>query len=128
MAGSLVSEHMLLGKQVPRSIIKKLAIIDTVYVVAAILIVVTGFTMWFAGEKETDFYTKNPIMHIKFTIFLVLGIMSIWPTVFFIKNKKGDQSEMVDIPKRIFMFLRIEILLLFVMPYLAVLIARGISF
>jgi putative membrane protein len=128
VAGSLVSEHMLLGKQIPRSVVKKLSVIDSIYGVAAILIVITGLTMWFGVGKGADFYTKNPIMHIKFTLFVVLGVLSIWPTVFFIKNRKGDQSEMVDIPKRIFMFIRIEILLLFVMPYLAVLIAKGISF
>jgi putative membrane protein len=128
VAGSLVSEHMLLGKQVPRSVIKKLSVIDAIYGVSAILIVVTGLTMWFGVGKGADFYTKNPLMHIKFTLFVVLGVLSIWPSVFFLKNKKGDQSEMIDVPKKIFMFIRIEILLLFVIPYLAVLMAQGISF
>lgn len=128
VAGALVSEHMLLAKQLPKSVIKKLSIIDAIYGVAAILIVLTGLTMWFGVGKGADYYTKNPLMHIKFTLFIVLGILSIWPTIFFIKNRKGDANEMIDIPKRIFMFIRIEILLLFIIPYLAVLIARGISF
>lgn len=128
VAGSLVSEHMLLGKEIPRSIVRKLSIIDAIYGVAAILIVCTGLTMWLGVGKGADFYTKNPLMHIKFTLFVILGLLSISPTIFFIKNRKGDQSEMVEIPKKIFMLIRTEILLLFIIPFLAVLIARGISF
>ncbi len=128
VAGALVSEHMLLAKELPRSVIKKLSIIDTIYGIAALLIVGTGLAMWFAVGKGADFYTSNPVMHIKFTLFVILGVLSLWPTIFFIKNRKGDQTEIVDIPKRIFMFLRIEILILFIMPLLATLIAKGISF
>lgn len=128
VSGALVSQHMLLAKELPRKVIKKLSIIDAIYGVAAILIVVTGLTMWFAVGKGADFYNTNPVMHLKFTLFVVLGILSIFPTIFFIKNRKGDQEEIVAVPKRIFMYLRIEILLLFVIPLLAVLMARGISF
>ena len=128
VAGSLVSEHMLLGKQIPRSVIKKLSIIDAIYGVAALIILITGFTMWFGVGKGADFYTKNPVLHVKVTLFIILAVLSIFPTIFFIKNRKGDQTEMVDVPKKIFMFIRIEILLLFIIPYLAVLMAQGITF
>ncbi|WP_235298898.1 DUF2214 family protein [Portibacter marinus] len=128
VAGALVSEHMLLAKELPRRVIKKLSILDAIYGVAAILIVITGLTMWFGVGKGAEFYTTNPVMHTKFTLFIVLGILSIFPTIFFIKNRKGDPDEIVVVPKRIFMYLRIEILLLFIIPFLAVLMARGISF
>ncbi|GLR15440.1 DUF2214 family protein [Portibacter lacus] len=128
VAGALVSEHMLLEKSLPRKTIKKLAMIDAIYGIAAILIVITGLTMWFGVGKGADFYNTNPVMHTKFTLFIVIGILSIFPTVFFMKNRKGDQDELVEIPKKIFMYLRIEIALLFIIPLLAVLMARGISF
>jgi putative membrane protein len=58
---------------------------------------------------------------------LLIGIVSIYPSVFFGKRKKGDPDEVVAIPKGIVMSVRIELLLLFLMPLLATLIARGIG-
>jgi putative membrane protein len=48
--------------------------------------------------------------------------------VFFIKNGKGDQDEFVQIPKTIFMLLRLELLLLFIIPLLAGLMAKGVGY
>jgi len=128
VAGALVSQHMLLAKELPRKIIRKLSIIDAIYGVAAISIIATGLTMWFGVGKGADFYSTNPVMHAKFTLFVVIGILSIFPTLFFIRNRKGDQDELVNVPRKIFMYLRIEIIILFIIPFLAVLMARGISF
>jgi putative membrane protein len=54
--------------------------------------------------------------------------LSIYPTVFFIKNRKGNPVETVAVPTLIFWLLRIELLLLFIIPLLAGLMARGVGF
>jgi putative membrane protein len=129
IVGSLVSEHLLLKPELMRSELKRLSRIDAVYGLAAILLLTAGLTLWFSGVgKPTVYYSKNWIFHLKITFFGIIGLLSIYPTVFFIKQSKGDPSERIAIPKIIFWLLRIELLLLFINPLLAGLMSRGVGF
>jgi putative membrane protein len=129
IVGSLVSEHLLLKKELTRREIKRIATIDGVYGMGALILLAVGLTLWLGGYgKPTEFYSYNFIFHIKITLFAFIGILSIYPTVFFIKNGKGDQDEFVQIPKTIFMLLRLELLLLFIIPLLAGLMAKGVGY
>jgi putative membrane protein len=129
IVGVLVSEHLLLKKTLTRAEIGRLARIDAVYGLAALTLITVGLTLWL-GEfgKPAVYYTKNWVFHTKLTLFLMIGILSIYPTVFFIRNRKGAQGELVAVPSSIFWVLRIELLLLAVIPLLAGLMARGVGF
>ncbi|WPR74190.1 DUF2214 family protein [Algoriphagus sp. NG3] len=128
IVGSLVSEHLLLKKAMTRKEIKRIAVIDGVYGMGALTLLAAGLTLWLGGfGKPSVFYTQNFIFHIKVTLFATIGILSIYPTVFFTKNRKGNPEEVVPIPKAIVMLLRIELLLLFIIPLLAGLMAKGIG-
>lgn len=128
IVGTLVSEHLLLKKQLTRAEIGRIARIDAVYGVAALTLIAAGLTLWLGGVgKPSEWYTKNWIFHTKLTCFLTIGLLSIYPTVFFIKNRKGNPDEVVAIPPKLFVMLRLELLLLFVIPLLAGLMARGIG-
>ena len=87
IAGSLIAEHMLMEKTLARRQIKKLATIDGVYGLAAIVMVATGLTMWFGVGKGAEFYTSNGFLHIKLTLFVIIAILSIFPTLFFLKHR-----------------------------------------
>ncbi len=129
IVGALVSEHLLLKNELTRNQIARLSRIDAIYGIAALLLLSVGLTLWLGGfGKPAEFYTKNWIFHTKITLFSLIGILSIYPTVFFIKNRKGNLQETVKIPKSIFWMLRIELLLLFIIPLLAGLMAKGIGF
>jgi putative membrane protein len=129
IVGSLVSEHMLLQKELTRKAITKIARIDAVYGIAAITLLSAGLTLWLGEHgKPAVFYSKNWIFHTKLTLFVLIGLLSIYPTIFFIKNSKGNPEELVTIPKSIFMMIRMELLLLFVIPLLAGLMSRGVGF
>jgi putative membrane protein len=129
IVGSLASEHLLLKKELTRAEIGRLAAIDAVYGIAAFTLLTAGLTLWLGSfGKPAIVYTKNWIFHTKITFFLMVGLLSIYPTVFFIKNRKGNPQEMVAIPKSIFWMLRFELLLLFIIPLLAGLMAHGIGF
>jgi putative membrane protein len=100
-----------------------------VYGIAALTLLCAGLTLWLGGVgKPSEFYSKNWIFHTKITCFLIVGLLSIYPTIFFIRNSKGDPHEAVEIPRSIFVMLRFELLLLFIIPLLAGLMARGIGF
>ena len=129
IVGSLVSEHLLLKKMLTRPEIGRLSRIDAVYGIAALSLLTAGLTLWLGSfGKPAQFYTKNWIFHTKITLFAVIGILSIYPTIFFIKNRKGNPDEKIEIPKSIFWMLRFELMLLFIIPLLAGLMAHGIGF
>lgn len=128
IVSTLVVEHLLLQKEMPRSSVARLARIDAIYGLAALTLLGAGLTLWFSGVgKPTEFYSKNWIFHTKITLFALVGILSIYPTVFFLKNRKGNPEEMVSIPKIIFWMLRFELLLLLIIPLLAGLMAKGVG-
>ena len=129
IVGTLVSEHMLLKKQLTRQEISQLARIDAVYGMAAVALVCVGLTLWFGSfGKPAVYYNKNWIFHMKITCFVIVGLLSIYPTIFFTKNRKGEQTEIVDVPKAVIMSLRLELLLLLIIPLLAGLMAHGVGF
>jgi len=130
--GSLVSEHLILKPKMSSSQIKSLAGIDLVYGIAAILVLTTGLLRWFVYGKGSDFYLSNPLFHIKLTVFVIMGVLSIFPTIKFRKWKKmvnkGEEPNIDEkATKRLLMFIRIELLLLAILPLLAVMIARGVG-
>ncbi|MDB5119790.1 MAG: hypothetical protein JWN56_1008 [Sphingobacteriales bacterium] len=126
---SLVAEHLLLKKTLTRKEIGRVARIDAVYGIAALTILGAGLTLWFGGVgKPAEFYTHNWIFQTKITLFILVGLLSIYPTVFFIKQQKGRPEEAVEIPKPVFLCLRLELLLLIIIPLLAALMAKGVGY
>ncbi len=129
IVGSLVSEHLLLKDNMTRAEIQRLSIIDGVYGLSTIVLLGAGLALWFWVGKPAEFYSKNWIFHLKLTMFAALGLLSIYPTIFFLKNRKGENTEeLVAIPNTIKWMLRLELLLLFLMPLFATLMARGIGY
>ena len=129
LVSTVVAEHLLLKKEMTRAEISRISRIDAVYGLAAILVVAAGLTLWFSGiGKPSVYYSKNWIFHLKVTMVVLVGLLSIYPTVFFIKNRKGNPAEIVAIPALIFTLIRIELLLLLITPMFAALMARGVGF
>ena len=129
IVGSLVAEHLLLKKTMSRSEISKLAKIDAVYGLSALTLLAAGLTLWLGSYgKPAIYYNQNWIFHLKLGLFALLGISSIYPTVFFIKQRKGNPEEIIVIPVKLFWTIRFELLLLLVIPLIAGLIARGIGY
>lgn len=128
IVGSLVSEHLLLKKEMTPVEIKRLARIDAVYGLAALTLLAAGLTLWFGGVgKPSEVYSKNWIFHTKVTLFAIIGLLSIYPTIFFIRNAKKEDAS-ITIPSSIFWMLRMELLLLFIIPLLAGLMAKGVGY
>lgn len=127
IVGALVGEHLLFKTKMTRKELQRMFVLDSIYGLSAVLLLIAGFSLWFLVGKPADFYSKNPIFHLKIGLFVIVGLLSLYPTVFFMKNRKGEGSEEIEVPKRIIMFIRIELLLLFIMPLFASLMAKGIG-
>jgi putative membrane protein len=129
IVGSLISEHLLLKKELTRQELDRLSRIDAVYGIAAVVLVVAGLTLWLGSiGKPAVYYTKNWIFLTKIGLFSLIGILSIYPTVFYVKSRKGNPEEEIQIQSAIFWMLRLELLLPFIIPLLAGLMARGVGF
>lgn len=126
LASMLVCQNILLSKQLSGGQLRKLAVIDALYGVSALVILATGLSMWLFVGKPSEFYSQNMVFHIKFTLFLLVALLSIIPTIFFLKNRKTTESEKA-VPSKIILFKRLELIVLIVIPLLAVLMARGIG-
>jgi putative membrane protein len=128
IVGALVAEQFVVTKSMTRKQIKTTFAIDGIYGLGALLVIVAGLILWFWVGKPAEFYTKNWIFHTKLTLFVLLGLLSIYPSVFFFKNRKGhDLNEQIDVPKLVMVCLRLELILLFLIPIAATLMSLGIG-
>jgi putative membrane protein len=106
--------------------------IDGVYGLAALLALATGAARLVWGAKGMGFYMKNPVFHAKIGLFVVMGLISIYPTVQFFRwarVMRDNAREMPDVAAidRVRMALFVQLGLLACIPIMATLMARGIG-
>lgn len=126
LVSAIVCQHLLIKKEMDINSFKKLAIIDGIYGLGATITLIAGLMLWFSVGKPAAFYTGNFIFHIKLSVFVLIGLMSIAPTYFFLRNRKSTKN-IVILPRYIIIIIRIELGLLVIMPCLAALIGQGIG-
>lgn len=105
---------------------------DRWYGIFAVIVLVVGFLRVFYFEKGRAFYTANPVFHAKLTLFVLVGLLSIYPTIRFIRWRQqtalGQPPAVAeDEYKRIMWSLRAEVVLLLGVALCASLMARGIG-
>lgn len=126
LSSALVAEHLLLSSEVSVQKLKKIVIIDGIYGASAIIVFFAGLSLWLWTGKPANFYSENWVFHLKISIFVLVALISIYPTIFFLKNRKSELKR-IEIPKVIITLVRIELFLLLLLPLLAVLVAQGVG-
>ncbi len=112
--------------------LKKLTVVDGIYGLSSVFLVATGLLRVFYFGKGDTYYFANWIFILKFSLFILVGLLSIYPTVLFLKlNKKLKKSAepSIEIPK-FSLVKRIvisEILIVLIIPLLAILMAQGVG-
>ena len=105
---------------------------DRWYGMFAMMLVVVGLLRVYYFEKGSAFYFANPFFNAKMALFVLVGLISIYPTVRFIKwraqTRQGAAPVVsADEYRRIMMVLRAELVLLLCAAICASLMARGIG-
>ena len=65
------------------AVVERLARLDVIYGVAAMLMIGSGLARLIWGIKGASWYLSQPMFHIKITIVVVMAILSIWPSIMF---------------------------------------------
>jgi putative membrane protein len=65
------------------AVVRRLARVDLIYGIAAVLVLCTGLARVFWGVKGAAWYGHQPLFHAKVGVFLLIGLLSIKPTLTF---------------------------------------------
>ncbi|HEY9222748.1 MAG TPA: DUF2214 family protein [Variovorax sp.] len=111
------------------AVVERLAKVDLVYGIAAIMVLATGVARTVWGVKGTSWYWTNPLLHVKLTLFIVVGVISIFPTMTYFRWRKalrasGALPTEADIQKTRKLVM-VQAHLIALIPLVAVFLARG---
>ena len=126
----LASEAALCrGEWLNAAVVERLGKIDRVYGMAAGAVFLTGLARVFLGIKGAAYYSHNPLLYVKLGLFLVIGLISIRPTMVFLRWVKalradGSLPDAAEI-KKVRRLVMVQAHLLPFIPLAAVFLARG---
>jgi putative membrane protein len=111
------------------AVVERLARVDMIYGIAAGLVLLTGVLRTWLGVKGTGWYWTNPLLHIKLTLFIIVGILSAFPTINYLRWRKslratGALPAEAEV-KRTRKLVMIQAHLIALIPLFAVFLARG---
>jgi putative membrane protein len=127
----LAKEWTLLRGNIGALDFKRIANADLGVGLAAVAVLVTGALRVFYGGKGAAFYLHNPAFHVKVALFVVVGLVSIAPTLAFLRWRRAwraDEAFRVA-PRehtRVRRLIMIELHLIALIPLAAVMMARGL--
>jgi putative membrane protein len=91
--GLLVTEMVMLKPDISAGNIIRLARIDMAFGIVAGLIVIVGFSRVHFGLKGPEFYEQNPIFWAKIAAFVVVGLLSVQPTLRMIRWRRAVSAD-----------------------------------
>jgi putative membrane protein len=128
----MTAEAILLRPDMQASTVRRLATYDRVYLFSALAVIATGLLRLFYGAKGVAFYLPNPWFHAKIGLFVLIAILSVRPTMAFLKWQRQARLLPGFVPtnaeiKRIRRWVMVQIHLFGFLPLFAVLMSRGIG-
>lgn len=127
----LTAELVLCRPGLTAEHVRLLPRLDIVFFVAALGALATGLARLFFYAKGVGFYLPNPAFHAKMALYLVIAVLSISPTLRFIRWRRaliaGDALPPDEEVAAVRRLLHAELGLFALMPLMAVLMARGIG-
>ena len=130
--GALLFERIILKINLSKKETITIIIADLIYGIAGLAILITGILRVKYYGQGGEFYTSNPIFWVKVSLYIVIGLLSLYPTTTYIlwaiplsKNKLPVISE--DLVKRFKLIIVTELVGFAVIPFFATLMSRGIG-
>lgn len=112
------------------AVLQRLVRVDRIYLGAALAVLATGVARTVWGLKGTAWYWHQPLLHLKVTLFVVVGLISIKPTLAFIRWQRqwaadGRLPSELEI-RATRRWIMIEAHIVMLIPLAAALLARGV--
>lgn len=129
---TLVVEFVLLKDDLTLQTARKLQVVDLVYGISAGLILVIGGLRVIYFEKGLDYYLHSTPFLLKMTLFLIVGLLSVYPTIEFFSWRKSlsqGQTPVISAAKlrTIRLILHLELVGLVLILLFAALMAKGVG-
>jgi len=130
IAGIIAAEWALVRPDMTSEKVRQVARIDALYGIAAGLVLFIGFARVFFGLKGSAFYMQNPVFWAKISAFIVVGVLSVTPTLLFIHWRDKAKSDPSFVPSAaqiasVRRYIKIEAHVFVLIPILAAAMARG---
>ena len=130
--GALMYERITLKINLSKNETISILIADVIYGIAGIAILITGILRVKYYGQGGEFYTNNPIFWLKVSLYIVIGLISLYPTITYVlwaiplsQNKLPVISE--NLVKRFKLIIMTELVGFAVIPFFATLMSRGIG-
>ncbi|MFT4267333.1 MAG: DUF2214 family protein [Xenophilus sp.] len=110
-------------------VVERLARVDLVYGIAAVAVLATGVARTVWGVKGTSWYWTHPLLHVKLTLFVIVGVMSVFPTLSYLRWRRrlradGTLPAEAEV-RRTRRLVMVQAHLIALIPLFAVFLARG---
>jgi putative membrane protein len=130
---TLAIEMVLLKQPMTLDNAKKILRFDAIYGMSACLILLVGVLRIMAFEKGLAYYLYSGPFHAKMGLFILLGLISIYPTMVFLKWRQPLKHGIVPsidpaLSRRLRILIHVELTLLALMILNAALMAKGIGY
>jgi putative membrane protein len=129
LIAGLLGEHLQLKQALTAAEARTLQRLDIIYGGSATLVLVTGIMRMYL-EKGTAYYLQNGPFHALLGVFVVVALLSIYPTVVFLRWRadtragRGQRLAPGQLEK-LQMILRVEMTLMLLAPFFATWMAHG---
>ncbi len=133
IVAALMVELVVLKNELTLASARSVLRMDMVYGIAALVLLVVGFVRVFHTEKGSAYYFDSGSFLLKLALFIVVGLLSIYPTIKFMGWRKALRAGRVpDLDaatrRKVRMLIHVELTLLFVIMLMAIMMARGVGY
>tara|TARA_Y100000589_G_scaffold214639_1_gene202473 strand:- start:131 stop:622 length:492 start_codon:yes stop_codon:yes gene_type:complete len=130
--GALMFERINLKINLSKNETISIIIADVIYGITGLAVLITGILRVKYYGQGVEFYTNNPIFWVKVSLYILIGVISLYPTITYIlwavplsKNKLPVITE--NLVKRFKLIIMTELVGFAVIPFFATLMSRGIG-
>ena len=123
--GVLFAELVLVRKGVDLATVTRVGRLDLMYGAVAAVIVVVGFARAIFAAKGWAYYSHNLFFHAKVGTFVLIGLLSIPPTIAYIRWRRAGAAPSDAQVASVRKYLLAELVLFALLPAFAAAMARG---
>ncbi len=129
----IAAEAVLMRPGLTGNALARLGRFDGIYGVVATLVLVVGFLRVFYGEKGSEYYFANWAFHAKLGAFIVVGLLSIMPTIRIMRWRRAAAANPGFVVPDAELsgargYLIAEMAVFVLIPIFAAMMARGIGY